>query len=394
MNAQRYIRQATRGLWGQQKRDAQAELRGAIEDKIYRYTLLGFSEHDALQAALRDLGNPASIARDLNTVHSLPPILKFGLLAGVTGLLSLQAAAQMPVLRAIPLTLEQRQKWCDLSASRVASLPRNYAEYVQQQIKRLGSRAKAEAECLQLTPSNAQYIRLADFVVALRQAGLTVQDTYMKEGLLTVDFSGNGNAETLDYGPSIQTIGGEPYTTKFMLITTVLNNTRIPVRLSGVKNPVVQLGPVKLQLGTPETPLLITDLLASVITRQLEDEILKVATPNRPQLGVAWTEDDGQRGGVLTRVAGQDDTLYATLSTSSGQSLIPGKEFLVASVHSAANGQISAPPRTLEGLPRRVHTMPELIQAHNRKQQAYLVYRVDISDLRQPKLIAVPGAWK
>ena len=57
-----FIRHATRGLWGQKKRDAALELRGAIEDKIYRHQLCGLSELEAEQAALRDLGSPHAIA--------------------------------------------------------------------------------------------------------------------------------------------------------------------------------------------------------------------------------------------------------------------------------------------------------------------------------------------
>ncbi|WP_019588043.1 permease prefix domain 1-containing protein [Deinococcus apachensis] len=65
-----YLNRATRGLWGQKRRDAQTELRGAIEDKVYRYRLLGLSEAEAARAALRDLGSPHAIARDLSRVHT------------------------------------------------------------------------------------------------------------------------------------------------------------------------------------------------------------------------------------------------------------------------------------------------------------------------------------
>lgn len=43
----RYLKRATRGLWGQKRRDAQAELRGAVEDKVYLCRLQGQSEAQA-----------------------------------------------------------------------------------------------------------------------------------------------------------------------------------------------------------------------------------------------------------------------------------------------------------------------------------------------------------
>ena len=101
-DTEQFLRAATRGLWGRAKRDAALELRGAVEDKIYRYTLLGMTEADAERAALRDLGSPAAIARDLGVVHSVPQGAKVALFVGLVGALGLQAAAQIPAVRAMP----------------------------------------------------------------------------------------------------------------------------------------------------------------------------------------------------------------------------------------------------------------------------------------------------
>lgn len=99
---ERYLSRATRGLLGQKKREAVTELRGAIEDKIYRHRLCGLSELEAEQAAFRDLGSPSAIARDLNRVHTGPQVARMTLLLGVTGLLGFQAVAQItPVATAV-----------------------------------------------------------------------------------------------------------------------------------------------------------------------------------------------------------------------------------------------------------------------------------------------------
>ena len=102
----RYLHRATRGLWGQRKRDALMELRGAIEDKIYRHRLCGLSEIEAERAALRDLGSPAAIARELGVVHTGPQVMRVTLLLGVAGLLGMRAAAQLPTVQAVPVPVE------------------------------------------------------------------------------------------------------------------------------------------------------------------------------------------------------------------------------------------------------------------------------------------------
>jgi len=91
----RYLRQATLGLHGQARKAAELELRGTIEDRVWRLTLLGLTEADATQAALRDLGSPHAIARGLTRVHTLPRAALTAVLLGV------QALAQVPTVWAL-----------------------------------------------------------------------------------------------------------------------------------------------------------------------------------------------------------------------------------------------------------------------------------------------------
>ena len=43
---ERYLRRATRGLWGRRRQAVQQELRGEIEDKVWRHRLGGCTEAD------------------------------------------------------------------------------------------------------------------------------------------------------------------------------------------------------------------------------------------------------------------------------------------------------------------------------------------------------------
>ena len=80
MNRDQFIRHATRGLWGTRKRDAALELRGAIEDKIYRHQLCGLSAADAERAALRDLGGGQG---ELKSMRTHPDHLRRGVAAAL-----------------------------------------------------------------------------------------------------------------------------------------------------------------------------------------------------------------------------------------------------------------------------------------------------------------------
>lgn len=117
-NVEHFLRQATRGLWGQHKRDALTELRGAVEDKVYRHRLAGLNETDATLAALQDLGSSHAIARDLNRVHTAPSVLRAALLLGVAGVVGMQAAAQIPMIHAAPVPVAEACRFDEAKLAR------------------------------------------------------------------------------------------------------------------------------------------------------------------------------------------------------------------------------------------------------------------------------------
>ncbi|PTA67881.1 permease prefix domain 1-containing protein [Deinococcus arcticus] len=68
---ERFVRAATRGLRGQARRDAQAELRSHIHERAAQLQLIlgATAEADARAQAMRELGAPAHIARGLRRTH-------------------------------------------------------------------------------------------------------------------------------------------------------------------------------------------------------------------------------------------------------------------------------------------------------------------------------------
>lgn len=398
--AERFIRRATRGLHGQTRQDAQTELRGAVEDKVYRYTLLGLTEQDALNAALRDLGNPNDIARELGVVHVVPNALKFLLLAGLAGVLTIQAAAQIPAVRAAPRPADARDQTCDFSPAQIAQLPKEYADYVGQEIKRLGGRANAEASCRANMPQPNQYLRLSDFVSALRAGGVGVQESKDFNGFLELTFPGQDTPQTLNLNSGFEFIGGEAYITKFELLKRLRSSLDVPLKLTGLDNPVLSIGPAKLQLGTPATPIRATDLYLPLMEEEL-GQPLQLAAGFSQSVRLAMLEDL-KLGNNRAAVSGGDGALYVTLDNSD---FLPEKKacggcnevarterFYTIAVRTVQGGKIAIPPRTIYGQARPLSSPQELFQAAAKRQAAFLTYKLDASDLRHLKLTPVPAA--
>ena len=400
-DTEKFLRSATRGLWGQAKKDAAMELRGAVEDKIYRYTLLGMTETEAERAALRDLGSPAAIARELGVVHSVPQGAKVALFVALAGALGLQAAAQIPAVRAMPTPVgEYRNVFCDFSASSIASLAKvspKTAQYKRQEVKRLGSAAKAQANCIAMQRKPNRYLRLSDLLAALKAGGVEIVSESNR--LVTVKLA-NGEIRSAEFGADSRIIDGEAYISKFGLLPKLLNLLDGPARLSGSPNPVLSIGTVKVQLGTPETPLATGDILASQLEQVMEWRLQSATPPQTTDtfqpVQLTIVEDVNGVGQPDMTVSAPDGTLYAVLATWLQQDNPYLFGMGIAPVQQGKLPQPIGVSSTGQPLsPRIVRTPAELVQAAAKHQHAALLYRLDTSDLRNIKYLPVaPGEVK
>ena len=97
--SERYLRRATRGLWGERKRALRAELQGHIDERVLDFRLGGLSDEEAEARTLRELGVPQRVSGGMLRVHTLPALGRAGALSLllVTALLGVvtQSAAQV-----------------------------------------------------------------------------------------------------------------------------------------------------------------------------------------------------------------------------------------------------------------------------------------------------------
>jgi len=251
---QRFLRRATRDLWEQKKRDAQTKLRGAVEDKIYHHRLGGLSEAEAERAALRDLGSPAAIARHLREVHTLPQALKGLVFVGVAGLLGLQAVAQVAVVNSAYLktdTVACRLPTAAELASMNADLRGRYDRIIVDQ----GGPEQFLARCRRTNAGGLVMLKVADLLGALKVGGVKITEQAQVTPTTPLIIFTGAKGDTPSASFTTTEIQGGRYLESSMLIPFLKQVTALPLRLSGRINPVLQMGELKLQLGTVDAPV-------------------------------------------------------------------------------------------------------------------------------------------
>ncbi len=105
-DTERYLKAATKGLWGRERSALKAELRGHISARVQEFRLGGLSEAEAERQTLRELGAPVQVSNGMLGVHTLPAFGKAGLLSALlaTALLTVvpQGLAQVRAVYAVP----------------------------------------------------------------------------------------------------------------------------------------------------------------------------------------------------------------------------------------------------------------------------------------------------
>ncbi|GAA5514507.1 hypothetical protein Dcar01_03263 [Deinococcus carri] len=386
---EQYLKRATRGLWGKAAREARLELRGAVEDKVYRYRLLGLDEAAATRAALRDLGDPSAIARDLSQVHTLPQAGHAALLAGMAALLGVQALAQVPTVNAAPLAPRSS---CKLDTATLQRLTEAERAWVQAELTKPGGRERLEAHCRDSRSPN-ELLKFSDLIAALKAGGVGVQVVEGTDAFLHLKFPGISEPQALNLNEFNREIKGERYVPVGSLLGQALYSVKVPLRLTGLKNPTFEIGPARMRLGTADQPIYSTNLYSLLIWDELFRG-LKSAAPDSAQIREMGFFPESGTPSILTLsvpVLGAAGTFYAIVY---GQPSSTGKG-LNFTLRAAQDGQVAFPAPLSRGgqpaVPRLVATPAEFFRVRDGEQPAALLYRVDTADLRNLKLVPVPA---
>ena len=122
--SERYLRQATRGLWGKEKRALRTELQGHLHERSAEFRLGGLSAEEAERQTLRELGAPERVSSGMVGVHTLPAMGKAGALSLLllTGLFAAvtQGAAQVKSIYGISVPNAAPAAYLDFEQLKVA----------------------------------------------------------------------------------------------------------------------------------------------------------------------------------------------------------------------------------------------------------------------------------
>jgi hypothetical protein len=73
--SERYLRQATRGLWGRKRLEVREELSAHLCERIKAHHLGDLSESDAIEKALAELGAPQHVSVGMAQLYTLPAVM-------------------------------------------------------------------------------------------------------------------------------------------------------------------------------------------------------------------------------------------------------------------------------------------------------------------------------
>lgn len=73
--SERYLRRATRGLWGTKRLEVREEIAGHLAERVTAYQIGGLNEQEATERALAELGAPQFVNRGMVRIHTLPTVM-------------------------------------------------------------------------------------------------------------------------------------------------------------------------------------------------------------------------------------------------------------------------------------------------------------------------------
>ena len=207
---------------------------------------------------------------------------------------------------------------------------------------------------------------------------------------MSLTFPGRSYSRSLDVSSSKIRIENEDYVGVVELLQNLRLNTDIPLRLIGQINPVLEVGPAKLRLGTAEHPVDVINIYTEILIGVLVNKILNSQIGNH----IGWESNPSAQPSVQRTDTSLEDGLYVSLSNElfikpSEAVKISGPYYLERTgVMQSGAVPLSDPATHIEV----VDTPDQLSVATSQKKTAMLVYRLDTSDLRDLKLTPVPAS--
>jgi hypothetical protein len=275
---ERYLRLATWGLTGAQRKTVRLELESHVQHKTWKYRLLGQSDDEALRNALRDLGAPQTVSVGMNGVYAMHSLLRVTVLCALFVVFSTtmlnRSAAQIEGTNRLPIAVCKDNK-------------KTFQVENQQMSCQL--------------PDN--WVRLSSLRQALEKAGVNVADVPSADKSWLrwrVQFPNSKKPLNLGFWLKTGFAFKNKYATEFKVnsdygrlsaLIDALRTLDLPVRIQGWDNPTISVGEVRLVLGTQNATVSGNTLFGQIIDRRTVEGFL----PRQPVVNLTkdpWNDKE------------------------------------------------------------------------------------------------------
>ena len=307
MNAplETYLRRATRGVWGKKRLELIAELRGNIEARIWMLECQGYASERALEVALTELGEPRAIAAGLIGVHTMPRIfrstLALSLFAALSVTLINSSRAQIEVIGGDTFVITTAKYQV-----KVTGAVGNYFLKF--------SSIKENLESAGITVDDAPSESLnqsieVGMVPTLRfRFPESDRDTLLQPTPITGNSINVVDRAVTSTSVSTNLADESGYIALSEFFYQLRQRSGLPVRVEGWRNPIIEVGATKLQIGTEK---------ASATPREIFVQAAGRAAQNGfPQLNAWIGIEVGGTNNHAVRLSDPPGTVYAVVTPS------------------------------------------------------------------------------
>lgn len=238
---ERFLRLATWSLWGAQKRTVRLELESHIAHKTWKYQVRGFSQAEALQKALVDLGQPHVISAGMTGVYTMPTLFRNTVLVGLLlslGITTFQSSAQVDATNRLPIQPCLEKKLVKFTIN-------NLVVECEEKTTFFMSIDDLKAD---LIPKGVKFGQ-GEIVYVTGKKELVPEITFPQGKPILVVTTGNRLAGDAKF----------EYSNKFVHLPTFLMDSLpksgLPVTLTGWEKPIVSVGDTQFDISLSQTKL-------------------------------------------------------------------------------------------------------------------------------------------
>ncbi len=240
---ERYLKQATRGLWGRKQREVREELEAHLHERVMAHRIAGLSETDAVERALAELGNPREVSAGMARLYTLPTVMGSGVAL---------AATCIAVVALLPNGVAQ-------------SLPGTFYWPSAECVKTLEADTKQPSGNDCFSADNSLWINQQALRRALEPQGVAFSKTSGNSihGLLGLTFPGS-TPVYIPLGPPDVSVMDETgrniapvprYQSFWDFVKAASYQKDLRIEVEGWDNPTVHFNTASLQIGTDARPM-------------------------------------------------------------------------------------------------------------------------------------------